>query len=102
MSWRGRIVAPAAILLAGLLLLVFAAPSPAPVPPRKCGEITVKSKDYLVKADRIRCRTARKWSRRHLSSAWRPDGYTCRRGGSGTQLKFRCWKNERTFFAIKR
>ncbi len=95
-------MAPAAILLAALLLLVFAAPSPAPVPPRKCGEITVKSKSYLVKADRIRCRTAKTWSRRYLNDAWRPDGYTCRKGDSRTQLKFRCWKNERTYFAIKR
>ena len=101
MLLRGRIAAPAAILLAALLLLVFAAPSPAPVPPKKCGEITVGSKSYLVKADRIRCRTAKKWSRRYLDDAWRPDGYSCRKGDS-TQLKFRCWKNERTFFAIKR
>jgi hypothetical protein len=102
MSLRGRIVTPAAIGLAALLLLVFAAPSPAPVPPKKCGEITVKSRDYLIKADQIRCKTAKKWARRYLSEAWHPDGYTCRRGDSQTQLKFRCWRNQRTYFAIKR
>ena len=72
------------------------------MPPKKCGEITVKSKDYLVKADRMRCDTAKKWSRRYLNEAWRPSGYACSKGDSGTQLKFRCWKNQRTYFAIKR
>jgi hypothetical protein len=98
---RGYIAAPAAVVLAALLLLVFAAPSPAPVAPRKCGEITVSSKRYLIKADQIRCRTAKRWSRSYLSSGWRPSGYTCRNGSSGSQLKFRCWKRERTYFAIK-
>lgn len=95
---RGRI----AVALATVLLLVFAAPSPAPVAPRKCGEIVVKSRDYLVKADQVRCKTARKWSRRYLGQRWRPSGYSCRNGSSGTSLEFRCWKNERTYFAIKR
>jgi len=89
-------------VLAALLLLVFAAPSPAPVAPRKCGDITVKHKRYLVKADQVRCTTAKKWSRRYLNDSWHPSGYTCRRGDSQTQLKFRCWKHERTYFAIKR
>ena len=93
---------PITVAVATILLLVFAAPSPAPVAPRKCGEITVKARDYLVKADQIRCKTARKWSRGYLSERWRPSGYTCRNGSSGTALKFRCWKGERTYFAIKR
>ena len=93
---------PAAFVLAALLLLAFPAPSPAPVAPRKCGEITVKSRDYLVKADQIRCRTAKKWARRYLGEGFRPSGYTCRNGDSQTQLRFRCWKREKTYFAIKR
>ena len=99
MRLRGNI---AALALAAVLLLVFAAPSPAPVAPRKCGEITVSSKTYLVKADQVRCRTAKRWARRYLKSRWSPSGYNCRNGSSGTSLKFRCWKNERTYFAIKR
>ena len=89
-------------MLAALLLLVFAAPSPAPVAPRKCGDITVKSKSYLVKADQVRCRTAKKWSKRYLNSGWHPSGYSCRKGDSSSSLKFRCWKQQRTYFAIKR
>lgn len=99
MRLRGNI---AALALAALLLLVFAAPSPAPVAPRKCGEIAVGSKSYLVKADQIRCKTAKRWARSYLRSGWSPDGYTCRKGSSGSQLKFRCWRNQRTYFAIKR
>jgi hypothetical protein len=90
------------VALATTVLLAFAAPSPAPVAPRKCGDITVGSRTYLVKADQIRCRTAKRWARRYLKSDWNPSGYTCRDGSSGTSLKFRCWKRERTYFAIKR
>jgi hypothetical protein len=99
---RGRIAAPVAAALAASLLLVFAAPSPAPVTPRKCGEITVKSRDYLIKADQIRCRTAKRWARGYLRSGWRPSGYSCRNATSGSALRFRCWKSQRTYFAIKR
>jgi hypothetical protein len=99
---RGHQLTPVAFVLAALLLLAFPAPSPAPVAPRKCGEITVKSRDYLVKADQIRCRTARRWARRYLGQGFRPSGYTCRNGDSQTQLRFRCWKREKTYFAIKR
>ena len=92
MGMRGYLAAPFAVLLAALLLLVFAAPSPAPVTPRKCGDITVGSREYLIKADQIRCKTARRWAR----------GYRCRNAGSSSALKFRCWKSQRTYFAIKR
>ena len=99
---RGRIAGPVAVALAALILLIFAAPSPAPVAPRRCGDITVSEKRYLIKADQVRCRTARRWSRRYLNSGWRPSGYRCRKGSAGSQLKFRCWKHQRTYFAIKR
>ena len=99
---RGRIAGPAALVLATLLLLVFAAPSPAPVAPRKCGDITVKNKRYLVKADQVKCSTAKDWSRRYLKGDGHPKGYSCSPGSAGSQLKFRCWKHERTYFAIKR
>ena len=102
MSVRGRIVAPVAAALATLLLLTFAAPSPAPVAPRRCGEITVDGKRYLIKADQIRCRTAKRWSRRYLNTRWRPSGYHCRAGSASSALRFRCWKRQRTYFAIKR
>jgi hypothetical protein len=98
MSLRGLV----ATGLAVGLLLVTAAPSPAPVEPRNCGMMTVKSKRYQVKADQVRCRTAKRWARSYLSRRSRPSGYTCRSFGSDTKLKFRCSKGVRVFFAIKR
>ena len=84
------------------LLLVTAAPSPAPVAPRNCGMMTVTGKRYQVKADQVRCRTAKRWARSYLSSRSRPSGYSCRSFGSDTKLKFRCSRGVRVFFAIKR
>jgi hypothetical protein len=99
MPFRGSVIAAA---LAAILLLVTAAPSPAPVAPRNCGMMSVKDKRYQVKADQIRCKTAKSWTRSYLGSHSRPSGYQCRNYGSETKLKFRCWKRERVFFAIKR
>jgi len=93
---------PGALALAIAVLLVTAASSPAPVAPRNCGMMSVEGKRYQVKADQIRCRTAKTYSRRYLRDAARPSGYACRNFGSETSLKFRCTKRERTFFAIKR
>jgi hypothetical protein len=102
MTYRRPALATLAFTLAVALLLVTAAPSPAPVAPRNCGMMTVKGKRYQVKADQIRCRTAKTWTRRYLRDADRPGGYRCRNYSSGTALKFRCWKRQRVFFAIRR
>lgn len=102
LSYRRPTVAALAFMLAIALLLATAAPSPAPVEPRNCGKITVEGKRYQVKADQIRCRTAKTWTRRYLRSGTRPGGYSCRSYDSSTKLKFRCWKRKRVFFAIRR
>jgi len=102
MTYRRSTVAGLAFTLAVALLLVMAAPSPAPVEPRNCGMMTVKGQRYQVKADQIRCRTAKTWTRRYLRESDRPSGYRCRSYRSGTALKFRCWKRQRVFFAIRR
>lgn len=91
-----------AFTLAAALLLVTAAPSPAPVAPRDCHYITVKDKRYKIKADQIRCKRARTWARRYLRTHVKPSGYQCRDFGSETKLKFRCSKGIRVFFAIRR
>lgn len=74
----------------------------ATVPPRNCGMTTVEGRRYQIKADQMRCRTAKSHSRRYLSSGSRPSGYRCRNYDGGTKLKFRCWKGDRLFFAIRR
>ena len=80
----------------------FATPSAAIVPPADCAIITVKGKRYNIKADQLRCATARPWSSRYLSTRRRPSGYTCRNFGSETKLKFRCSRGIKVFFAIRR
>ena len=74
----------------------------ATVPPKNCGTMTVKSKRYQIKADQMRCDTAKTYSRRYLSRHDRPSGYRCTDFGASTKLKFRCAKGVRVFFAIKR
>ena len=89
-----------AIALIGAL--VASAPAGATVPPRDCGFMTVKAKRYNVKADQVRCRTARAYAQTYLRSHTRPGGYRCRDYGAETAMKFRCASGIRVFFAIKR
>ena len=103
LSYRSPFIAAFALALAVAVLLVFATPSPAPVAPRNCGMMTVKGKRYQVKADQVRCRTAKPQARRYLREGTRPSGFDCRRySGSSTALKFRCWKGKKSILAIKR
>jgi hypothetical protein len=89
-------------LIAVFLAAVLAPSTGAVVPPKNCGMIEVKGKRYQIKADQMRCRTAKKHSRRYLRRHKRPSGYDCRDYSSGTALKFRCSKSIRVFFAIRR
>jgi hypothetical protein len=97
----GRAVA-AAVLAAFACAAILAPGAGATVPPKNCGTITVKSKRYQIKADQMRCTTAKTYSRRYLRSHSRPSGYSCRDYSSSTKLKFRCSKRVRVFFAIRR
>ncbi len=88
---------------AGLTALV-AAPAGAIVPPRDCGKITVKGKRYNIKADQLRCPTARRYAEAYLRSGTRPRYYRCERGSG--RITVRCvaarYNPDRTFWAIKR
>jgi hypothetical protein len=95
-------VAGLAFGLMVVLLLVTAAPSPAPVAPRNCGMMSVKGDRYQVKADQIKCKRAKSWTRKYLGAGDRPSGYACKNYGGSTALKFRCRKGQRVFFAIRR
>ena len=92
------------VVTAALSLVVVLAPSPAwaPVPPRNCGMLEKGSKRFNIKADQLRCRTARRYARRYLTSHDRPRGFTCRDYGGGTSIKFRCSKGQKVIFAIRR
>lgn len=91
----------APLLLAVVLSLGLAAPAGAVVPPRDCGTLKHGSKRYNVKADQLRCSTAKDHTKRYLSSRRKPSGYKCKRY-SDSKLEFRCVKGKATFFAIRR
>lgn len=84
------------------LMLVAAPPAPAPVPPRDCGMVDAGAKRYNVRADQIRCRTARSYAKAYLVHSRKPPGYRCRDYGRETRIEFRCSKGTRTLFAIRR
>jgi len=103
MSHRRPFAAALAMGLALAVLLVFAKPSPAPVAPRNCGMITVDGQRYQIKADQVRCKTAKRQSRRYLNRGTRPAGFQCRGySSSSTALRFRCWEGKKSIVAINR
>jgi hypothetical protein len=79
-----------------------ATPASAIVPPVDCGMLTVDGRRYNIKADQIRCSTAKPYARRYLATSRKPAGYRCRNYSSRTKLKFRCSRGVKVFFAIKR
>jgi len=91
-----------ALVVACAMLAALAPHSAAIVPPSDCGRLTVKAKRYNIKADQLRCRTARSYASSYLSKRRRPTGYRCRDFGSETKLKFRCARGIKVFFAIRR
>jgi hypothetical protein len=97
--WGARGLGIAALVA---LAMVLAPAVPATVPPKNCGKLSVSGKRYQIKADQIRCTTAKTYSRRYLRSHSRPSGYRCNNYGAYTKLKFRCSKGVRIFFAIRR
>ncbi len=92
------------LLLVTACALAFAVAQPAGaiVPPRDCGTTTVKGKRYQIKADQLRCRTAKPRARRYLRSGDKPSGYRCKDFGRETKMKFRCSHGVQVFFAIRR
>jgi hypothetical protein len=81
---------------------VVAVPARAVVPPKDCGRMKVKHHKYNVKADQMPCKKARKYTKGYLAHHHKPKGFHCQSYGSETQLKFRCEKGIKVFFAIKR
>ena len=102
---RARLAAAAFALTCALLAtaaFAFAPLGQAIVPPTECGILRVDGKRYDIKADQLRCRTAKPYASRYLSTHRRPTGYTCRDFGRETKLKFRCSRGIKVFFAIRR
>jgi hypothetical protein len=100
------LIALRSLIVTAITLAVFVALAPgaawAPVPPRNCGMLEAKGKRFNIKADQIRCRTARRQARRYIVDHVKPRGYSCRRYGRDTSIAFRCSKGDRVLFAIRR
>ena len=84
-----------------LAVTALAAAAQATVPPRNCGPLTVGSKHYTIKADQLRCSTAKADAKAYLVSKKKPSGFTCR-NFTGSKMTFRCNKGIQVFFAIRR
>jgi hypothetical protein len=91
------------LTLALVALALSAGAATAIVPPKNCGMQTVSGKRFQIKADQMRCRTAKRYSRAYLAHGHRPSGYSCKSyRASQTKLRFSCAKGIRVFFAIRR
>lgn len=78
----------------------------AVLPPRDCGTMEVRGKDWRVKADQVRCRRARRISRRYIRTRDAPAAYRCRRGPRGSSLFAQCtatsYAPDRVIYIIRR
>ena len=80
---------------------VLPAATSATVPPRNCGPLTVANRHYIIKADQLRCTTAKTSAKTYLVSHRKPRGFSCR-DFKGSKMTFRCSKGIQVFFAIRR
>ena len=95
-----RTLLATAALVAALLIPTAAT---AVVPPKNCGNTTVKSKRYQVKVDQISCSSGRDYAKRFLRSGRKPRGYSCRDYPSKKgRVDFYCNNGRKIFFAIRR
>ncbi len=92
-------------LAASVVALALVGSTPAltsaTVPPRNCGPLTVSKRHYVIKADQLRCTTAKTSAKNYLVSHRKPKGFTCR-NFTGSKMTFRCSKGIQVFFAIRR
>jgi len=91
----------ALLLTAALGALSLSAVAAATVPPRNCGPLKVGSRSYIIKADQLRCSTAKADAKAYLVSRKKPRGFSCR-DFTGSKMTFRCNKGIQVFFAIRR
>ena len=61
----------------------------------------VAKRNYIIKADQIRCATAMKSAKTYLTSKRKPAGFKCK-DFKGSAMTFRCSKGIQVFFAIRR
>ena len=89
------------VIAAFAAMALFSTHAGATVPPKNCGKLTVGSRAFTIKADGVRCSTAKSHSGRYLRTRRAPSGWRCR-SYSGSRMAFRCTRGDRVIFAIKR
>ena len=90
------------LALAGVALACSAAPAAATVPPKTCGYMNAGGHKYKVRAHLVRCKHARRHTRRILNGGKGPSGWSCRRfSPSVTRIRFMCDRGARDFYAIR-
>ena len=88
-------------LAVALVAVLATAVASATVPPRNCGDLKVGTRNYTIKADQIRCSTAKTDAKAYLVSRKVPRGFACRTF-TGSKMTFRCSRKVQVFFAIRR
>ena len=88
------------LVVATILVASLVPAASATVPPRNCGKLKVGSKSYVIKADQLRCSTAKADAKAYLQSRKKPRGFTCR-NFTDSKMTFRCSKGVQVFFAIR-
>src|SRR5688500_10747215 len=81
-------------------LTVAVAPAAGAVPPTTCGKIEVDGKKFQVKAHKVSCEFATRWSRHFLKRGHKPDGWTCARYSG--EIAFSCRKGTKSYYAVRR
>jgi hypothetical protein len=66
-----------------------------------CGTIS-NGKNRVFASNGMKCKFARKWSKRYLRNGSRPDGYACAR--VGTRVRFHCHRkrNNDVFYYVQK
>jgi hypothetical protein len=63
---------------------------------KRCGIVGKGSRDYRVKAQKVRCSYARKWSRRYLKNRKKPRHWRCYRPGG--KIPFYCKRGSKAYW----
>jgi hypothetical protein len=64
---------------------------------KRCGVLAKGSADYRIKARKLTCRFARKWSRAYLNRRSAAPGFDCYR--AGTHVTFYCANGAKAYWA---
>jgi hypothetical protein len=81
---------------------IGASPAAGAVPPDKCGTIAVEGKKFKVRAHKVSCEFAVRWSKHFLKRGHRPDGWSCTRySADESSIAFNCRNGGKDYYAVR-